>query len=117
MAWSPDGTLVAVGARSGAVHLFAAATGTSLGLFAPHERAIEGLAFSREGRILVAADETCVRIADVATLATLDELRPGFKVRTLLVTADGSRLLVGGHAGDLPTAGSGRLSVMNLPSP
>ena len=117
VAWSPDGTLVAVGARSGAVHLFAAATGTSLGLFAPHERAIEGLAFSREGRILVAADETCVRISDVATLATLDELRPGFKVRALLVTADGSRLLVGGHAGDLPTAGSGRLSVMNLPSP
>ncbi len=61
-AWSPDGTLVAVGARTGAVHLFEAATGAGLGQFAPHERAIEGLAFSREGRILVSADETCANL-------------------------------------------------------
>ena len=117
VAWSPDGALVACGARSGAVHIFEAATGASLGQFAPHERVVEGLAFSHDGRILISSDIDRVRISDVATRATLDEVRPGWRVVALLLSADGRRIWIGGPAAGDTSGPDRRLTVLELPEP
>ncbi|MFM9059989.1 MAG: WD40 repeat domain-containing protein [Planctomycetaceae bacterium] len=117
VAWSPDAALVAVGTRTGAVHVFDAATGALRGTLAPHEHAIEALAFAGDGRTLVAADTDCVRVSDVATLSTFDHVRPGWNVRTLVLSADGDRLVIGGVAGETPDPGTARVGVMEFPKP
>jgi eukaryotic-like serine/threonine-protein kinase len=111
VAWSPDATVIACGTRTGEVRLFDAATGAPLGALAPHERKIERILFSPDGRIVVTADRDCVRISDASTLTSFDELRPGIEVAGLCLTADGARLVLAG-GGD-----SARLFVMELPSP
>jgi len=117
VAWSPDARIVACGTRTGEVRLFAAATGSPLGTLAPHERKIERILFSPDGRIVVTADRDCVRISDAATLTSFDELRPGIEVAGLCLTADGARLVLAGHAAAAGGEGPARLFVMELPSP
>ena len=114
VAWSPDAAIIAFGTRTGAVQLFAAATGRSLGSLAPHERAVEALAFSADGRVLVSATRDCVRISDAAGLTTFDELRPAIRIRGMSLAAAGSRLVL---AGEDVVPGSGRLAVMELDLP
>jgi WD40 repeat protein/tRNA A-37 threonylcarbamoyl transferase component Bud32 len=97
VAWSPDATVIACGTRTGVVQLFDTSTGASLGSLAPHERMIESLAFSPDGRILFAADHDCVRVADVATLTTFDELRPGGRIRAIGLTTAGTGLVIAGR--------------------
>ncbi|MFM8414337.1 MAG: WD40 repeat domain-containing serine/threonine-protein kinase [Planctomycetota bacterium] len=114
VAWSPDAAVIAFGTRTGAVQLFAAANGEPLGSLAPHERAVEDLAFTPDGRILVSVTRDCVRISDAAALITFDELRPAIRIRGMCLTADGSRLVIAGE-GDEP--GPGRLAIMELGVP
>jgi WD40 repeat protein/tRNA A-37 threonylcarbamoyl transferase component Bud32 len=117
VAWSPDGSLVACGTRAGAVQLFDAATGAPRGALAPHERRIEGLAFAPDGRILVSADQDSVRISDVATLTTFDELRHGIRLDALCLAKDGDWLVLAGQASGSEADGRARLAVMELPPP
>jgi WD40 repeat protein/tRNA A-37 threonylcarbamoyl transferase component Bud32 len=117
VAWSPDAAVVACGTRTGVVHLFAAATGSSLGSLAPHERMIEALAFSPEGRILFAADRDCVRLSEVTTLTTFDELRPGGRIRGLGLTADGKALVIAGSVLRPDGGDSSPLAVVEIVSP
>ncbi len=116
VAWSPDATAIACGTRTGVVQLFDTTTGASLGSLAPHERMIEALAFSPDGRILFAADHDCVRVADVATLTTFDELRPGGRIRGLGLTTAGTGLVIAGRF-PRPEGGDAALAVVELPSP
>jgi WD40 repeat protein len=116
VAWSPDATLIACGTRSGRVVLFDGATGAVHGTLVPHERDALAVAFSRDGRILVSADPGCVRISDVATLTTLDEIRPDWHVKVLRLTEDDRCLVLGGHSLDAAAHG-GRLAVMDLDRP
>jgi WD40 repeat protein len=97
--------------------LFDGATGAVRGALVPHERDALAVAFSRDGRILVSADPGCVRISDVATLATLDEIRPGWRVAALLLSADGRRIIIGGPAAGDTSGPDSRLAVLELPEP
>ena len=117
VAWSPDAAAVACGARTGAVQLFDAGAGTPLGSLAPHERTIERILFSPDGRILVTADRDCVRISDSATLTTFDELRPGIEIAGICLSADAARLVLGGKAADPGAGDAARLVVMELGAP
>ena len=117
MAWSPDGTLLACGTRTGRTLLFDAATGAPRGGLVPHQRHIIFTAFSADGRALVTADNDCVRISDVGTLTTLDEIRPGWIIKAARLAADGSQLILGGHAVDADAADSARLAVMEFAAP
>jgi WD40 repeat protein len=117
VAWSPDARLLACGTRTGAVTLFDAATGAAQGTLAPHERAIVGLTFSPDGRTLVSADRDAVRISDVATLTTFDELRPGIELSAICLTSDARRLVLAGIAAESERARPARLQVMELPPP
>jgi WD40 repeat protein len=83
----------------------------------PHERGIVSVAFSSDGRSLVTADNDCVRISDVATRSTLDEIRPGWLVRVVRLAADDSRLVVGGCMVMENGTDSARLAVMEFPPP
>lgn len=115
IAWSPDGTVVAVGTRSGHVLSFEASTGAARGSLAAHERRIAGLAFSADGRVLVSADAGCVRISDTGTLATFDELRPGWQVTAIQLRND-ALVIAGGDGEQVPMARA-RLAVMDLKCP
>lgn len=95
--WSPDAGLVAYGTRSGRVLFFDPTTGDSRGSLVPHERQVNGIAFSRDGRILVSSAEDAVRISDVATQTTFDEIRPGWKINAVCLTADDGCVIIGGE--------------------
>ncbi len=115
IAWSTDGTVVAVGTRTGRVLLFDASTGVSRGAFATHERRIAGLAYSADGRALVSADANCIRISDATTLTTFDELRPGWQVQAIHL-ADDALVIAGGDGETMPNARP-RLVVMDFKRP
>lgn len=117
VAWSPDGTLLACGTRTGRTLLFDTTSGSPRGSLVPHQRQIVSAAFSRDGRILMTADSDCVRISDVGTLTTLDEIRPGWQVRAVTLSADGGRLVLGGRAVDANGVASARLAVMEFTPP
>lgn len=117
LAWSPDAALIACGTRTGEVRVFDAVTGAAVGSLTPHERMIERILFSPDGRAVISADRDAVRISDAATLTTFDELRPGIEVAGVSLSADGRRLVLAGRAAE-PTAGDqARLVVMELPGP
>ncbi|MFO0424424.1 MAG: WD40 repeat domain-containing protein, partial [Planctomycetia bacterium] len=111
---SPAGRPLASGTTSGRVMLFDAASGAARGQLAPQARLIAGVAYAADGRILVTADPDCVRICDAATLSTLDEFRPGWKIRRMRLVADGSRIVVAGRTGAEPGMGEARLSVVEI---
>jgi WD40 repeat protein len=117
VAWSPDGGTLACGTRSGKTLLFDAATGDPRGALVPHERGIVSAAFSSDGRSLVTADNDCVRLSDVATLSTLDEIRPGWPIRIVRLTANDGYLVIGGHAVEENGTDSARLAFMEIPPP
>jgi len=117
VAWSPDGGLVAVGTRTGRVLLFDGLTGASRGAFTSHERLIEDLAFSADGRCLVTADEGCVRISDVATLTTFDEIRPGWLVFDIRLLPDESGLVIAGSDPETTRHAVARLAVLEFDRP
>jgi hypothetical protein len=72
VAFSPDGTLLALGSRAGALTLVDFARGTLLGTLAGHEGQIYALAFTADGSRLVTADsEKSLRVWDVATRASV----------------------------------------------
>lgn len=114
LAWSPDGGRLACGLRNGSVHLFDAATGRLTGTLAPHERQIFDIAWSPDGRVIVTADAECLRISDVATLSTYDDLRPGWNIETMCVAADGRFIAIGGFALTPNPDGRGRLAILDL---
>lgn len=116
VSWSPDAGLVAYGTRSGRVLFFDPTTGGSRGALVPHERHVHGIAFSRDGRILVSSAEDAVRISDVATQTTLDEVRPGWKINAVCLTADDGCVIIGGEQADAAHPES-RLAVIELDRP
>ena len=117
VAWSPDGALLACGTRTGRTLLFDTATGAPRGGLVPHQRHIVFVAFSADDRTLVTADNDCVRISDVGTLTTLDEIRPGWFVKTARLVADDSRLVLGGCVLNPGGTDVARLAVMELAPP
>lgn len=96
LAWSPDGTRLVCGMNDGLVMVFDSATGQTVGTLAAHERDLIGAAYLADGRTLVTADNENIRISDATTLATLDEIRPGWRVFDLCVLGDGSGVAVVG---------------------
>jgi hypothetical protein len=117
VAWSPDGREIACGTNSGRVMILDAATGAARGQLAPQERLIVGVAWAADGRILVTADPDSVRVCDAATFSTLDELRPGWKIRQLWLAADAARIVLAGRTGVEPGMGEARLGVVELDRP
>jgi WD40 repeat protein len=117
VAWSPDGRLVAVGTRTGRVLLFDGLTGAARGALTSHERLIEGLTFSADGRCLVTADMGCIRISDVATLTTFDELRPGWQVLAIGLLPDDAALVIAGSDAETTRNAVARLAVMEFDRP
>lgn len=103
LAFSPDGDLLAVARRSGAIRLIDPTDGSEVGALAVG-RPIAQLAFSPGGDLLAArgADgaATVFRLADGARLADI-QLGPDIDGRApaLLVAADGSMLVAGDVSG------------------
>ncbi len=109
LAWSPDGRQLAYGTSEGRVATIDAASGAAIKTFPKHAREVVGIVWSPAGRTLVTADSECVRVADVATTMTFDELRPGWIIEAMDFVGAGdagtSPLLV--IAGSVPAASGG----------
>jgi WD40 repeat protein len=112
--WSPDAAVLAVGTRTGLVELFDATTGRSRGAVVPHERRIVALVFSDDGRTLFTADRDTVRISDVGSLTTFDEVRPGIDVQAMCLTRDGGCLVISGQAAASEQGVTAPLAVIDL---
>ena len=119
IAWSPDATRLAYGTSIGTVHVVDAVTGAPVGTFANHVSTVHSLRWSRDGRVLVSADDDAVRISDVATTAVLDELRPGWKVAAIDLAPDASgsgdaALMVAGGTRQAAATGRGEARLLWL---
>jgi len=116
-AWSPDGRLLAMGTRTGRVLLFDGLTGAACGALTAHERLVEAMTFSADGRCLVTADTGCVRISDVATLTTLDEIRPAWEVIAIRLLPDEAGLVIAGSDAETTRDAVARLAVLEFDRP
>ncbi len=101
VAFSPDGTLLAMASRGGSVLLWDVGTGQLLETLKGHPSAVQALAFSPDGRTLASGggDQT-VRLWNVETRRELMQLNPGNvelnQIGLLTFSPDGKRLLVDG---------------------
>jgi eukaryotic-like serine/threonine-protein kinase len=109
LAWSPDGRQLGYGTSEGRVATIDAASGATIKTFPKHAREVVGIVWSPAGRTLITADSECVRVSDVATTMTFDELRPGWIIEAMDFVGAGdagtSPLLV--IAGSVPAAAGG----------
>jgi WD40 repeat protein len=107
--------LAVADAGSCSVHVFDAASGALVGSLMPHLSSLYDLAFAPDGRTLFTADNEHLRISDVVTRRTFDELVPGWTIQALASCADGRRVVVGGM-GSLgrPANERAKLAVLEL---
>jgi hypothetical protein len=65
----------------------------------------------------VTADSGCIRISDVATLTTFDELRPGWQVLAISLLPDDAGLVIAGSDAETTRNAAARLAVMEFDRP
>lgn len=92
LALSPDGQLLAIGSGIELI-LASAGSGATLRTFSGHETIISRLIFSNNNQILASADETGIKVRDLASGQIRNAFSPGAKV-TALRFAPGDRMLV-----------------------
>lgn len=99
LAFSPDGRLLASGARDGAVILCAASTGDREARLEGHKGWTTALAFAASGELLAAgSDDGTVRVTEVASRRrTITLTAHGVFIEALAFSPDGQRLVSGGQ--------------------
>jgi serine/threonine protein kinase/WD40 repeat protein len=112
IAWAPDGRRLAIGSAQGHLRIIDAATGRTLLLLPGHASFIEALHWSADGTVLLSADMQSVRVTDTASAVTIDEIRPGWKIKALALAGPPERpdqwLFIGGDTPSGPPGPDGR---------
>jgi len=117
VAWSPDGRRLLCGGRRGEAVVYDAATGDRLGTLVPHARPIAAVAWSPDGQVLLTADDVGLRLSDATSLTVFDEIRPGWTITAIAVSAAGDLVALVGNDPAEPAERSGRLATLSLPAP
>jgi len=104
--WSADGTYVAAASEDYKVTVFEAQTGAIFKVL-EHSRAIDGLSWSHQGKLLATGEEKAelengstqgwIRIFDMASAKEIQKLDFGNTVNELFFTKDDAYLLAVGH--------------------
>jgi WD40 repeat protein/nucleoside phosphorylase len=97
IAWSPDGAVLALGYRDGALVLVDVASGRSLRQLVSHRYAVNGIAFSPDGnRLASVSDDQVVRLWNPETGAVLQSLEwHSAGVTSIAFSPDGQYLASG----------------------
>jgi WD40 repeat protein len=101
LAFSPDATILAAGARDGAVHLWRTTDGKRVQSLMGHELQVVSLAFSPDGNALASASlDRTVRVWEISTGDVTHELEQPWAMTAVAFSPDGSLLAVGGADDD-----------------
>src|SRR5262249_9303376 len=93
VAFSPDGSRLAVSCYDHTVRVWDVATRTERHVLKGHTAPVYAVACRRDGALLASADQgSTVRLWDTATVHEVKELPHGSKVHRLAFSPDGSRL-------------------------
>ncbi len=126
LAWSPDGSRLAVGSVGGETLILDADTGSTVVDLGSFMEPVRGIVWADNGRSLIVAAEHCIRLVDAMTGGTFDEIRPEWAVSDMTIIAGRDRrpyLVVTGNRSSLhrrnrvPRAGTpddGRLLLLDL---
>jgi COMPASS component SWD3 len=101
IAINPNGYLVASGDNQGNVQFWNLRTGTFISEFSPHQKHISGLAFAREGKVLITASyDRTIKVWDLESGQLLQEFKEHKgAIRAIALHPQGNILATGGNDG------------------
>jgi WD40 repeat protein len=99
--WSPDGTRIACGTKSGGVALYdLTQNGTETPpITSSHAREVRGLAFDESGQTLISVDAESMRVHDAIARVTYDTFTPGCEITGVTVAAGDRSIILGTSEG------------------
>jgi len=105
VAWSPDGSKIAVGDDSGIMSIYDSSSGVLLKQFTPHKNAVSAISWSKQGRVATGSYDNTVKIWDSSDWKQVGDTIQNHtnQVWDVAWSADGNELTSSGKDGKIFT--------------